>query len=57
LEFASGVRVRLQELDAGQPVEVIALSSEEKTTQEVLFEEEIGNTENRWARRSPTSGV
>ena len=58
VEFASGVRVRLQELDAGQSVEVIALSSEDKHAAEILFEEEISNPQDRgWARRSPTSGI
>jgi len=57
VEFASGVRVRLQELDAGQPVEVIALSSEDRVTTEILFEEELSDPDHRWARRSPTSGA
>jgi len=58
VEFASGVRVRLQELDAGQGVEVIALSSEEKLAPEILFEEEISDPDHRtWARRTPTTGA
>ena len=59
VEFASGVRVRLQELDAGQSVEVLALSSEGKLTPEILFEEEVSDsTEYRgMARRTPTSGA
>ena len=57
VEFASGVRVRLQELDAGQSVEVLALSSEEKLTPEILFEEEISDHEHRGWRRTPASGT
>jgi hypothetical protein len=59
VEFPGGVRVRLQELDAGQTVEVVALSSEEKLAPEILFEEEISDlSDNRgWARRTPTPGA
>jgi hypothetical protein len=59
VEFASGVRVRLQELDAGQSVEVVSLSSEEKLAPEILFEEEIPAPPDHrtWARRTPTTGA
>src|SRR5262245_17124810 len=58
VEFSNGARVRIQELDAGQQVEVVALSSENKLAPEILFEEEISNPQDRgWVRRSPTSGI
>jgi hypothetical protein len=59
VEFPGGVRVRLQELDAGQTVEVVALSSEEKLAPEILFEEEVSDpSDNRgWARRTPMPGA
>ena len=52
VEFKNGARVRLQELDEGQSVRVLALSSEEvETLEEVPLREETGSR--AWVHRYP----
>lgn len=52
VEFSNGARVRLQELDEGQPVKVLALSSQEAETLEEVPQRE--ETESRaWLHRYP----
>jgi hypothetical protein len=58
VEFASGARIRIQELEEGQSFEVVALSAEDRAVPEVLLEEEVSDQPDyrSWARRSPTTG-
>jgi hypothetical protein len=52
VEFANGAKVRLQELDEGQAVKVMALSSQEADTiDEVPRREEVGSR--AWVTRYP----